>query len=285
MLKSLPVNITIEPCNTCNLKCPGCVTGTKHKESIDPQMLNLDQFKRIFDQVKDSVFNISLYNWGEPFLNRDIFSIVEYASSSGCAVTVHSNFNIFDDLMAERAVSSGLTHIYLSIDGGTQETYEKYRRGGELSQVVKNIDLLVSKKKSTKSRFPILTWKYLIFPHNLHEIEGAKQMAKQAKVDAFELSPGNVNNLAVFGREEAHDLSMGKIMTHQRDFCDSLWDSLIVYPDGSVIPCCQAFRKKDVFGNVLTSSVKEVWNNEDFVTMRKTISVLRMQHHKEIGEA
>lgn len=275
-LKSLPVNILVEPCNLCNLKCPGCITGIKHEEAIKGQMLNLDHFKRIFDQVREYAFNVSLYNWGEPFLNKNLFSIIKYASSSGCATTVHSNFNVFDDSMAEKAISSRLTHIYLSIDGATQQTYEKYRSGGELARVIENVKLIVSKKQNMKSRFPILTWKYLVFPHNVHEIESARQKAKELKVDAFELIRGNVDNIAVFGREETHDLSTGHIMTHQQNFCDSLWDSLIVYPDGSVIPCCQAFRKKDIFGNVLENSVEEVWNNGDFVAMRKIIGGKRI---------
>lgn len=276
-LESLPVNILIEPGNICNLKCPGCITGIGNKEAINPQMLDLDHFKRIFDQIREYAFNISLYNWGEPFLNRDVFSIIEYASFNGCGVTVHSNFNIFDDAMAEKAIFSRLTHVYLSIDGATQETYEKYRNGGELTRVFANISLLVSKKETMKSKFPILTWKYLVFPHNVHEIEEARQKAKELKVDAFELVPGNLDNVAVFGREEIFDLSKGTMTTHEREFCDSLWDSLIVYPDGSVIPCCQAFRKKDIFGNVLKTSVKDVWNNKEFVSMRKKIRSKRIE--------
>jgi radical SAM protein with 4Fe4S-binding SPASM domain len=276
LLKSLPVNILIEPCNICNLKCPGCITGIRHEDAIRPQILDLARFKRIFDQVREYVFNISLYNWGEPFLNKNIFSIIEYASSNGCATTVHSNFNVFDDSMADQAISSRLTHIYLSIDGATQETYEKYRSGGQLSRVIKNVKVLVSKKERMKSEFPILTWKYLVFPHNVHEIEAARQWAKKLKMDAFELVRGNMDNVAVFGREEIHDLSTGATVTYRADFCDSLWDSLIVYPDGSVIPCCQAFRKKDIFGNLLENPLEEIWNNKDFVTMRKTIGANRI---------
>lgn len=276
-LKSLPVNILIEPCNICNLKCPGCITGIGNKEAINPQMLDLDHFKRIFDQIREYAFNISLYNWGEPFLNRNVFSIIEYASSKGCGVTVHSNFNVFDDEMAEKAVSSRLTHVYLSIDGATQETYEKYRSGGELSQAIANISLLVSKKKRMKSKFPIMTWKYLVFPHNVHEIEKARRRAKELEVDAFELVPGNIDNVAVFGKDEVYDLSKGRTIRHEREFCDSLWDSLIVYPDGSVIPCCQAFRKKDIFGNVLETSIKDVWNNKEFVSIRKMIGSKKIE--------
>lgn len=46
-LKSLPVNVTIEPCNVCNLNCPECATGIRHPEAIEPSMLSLEQFKYI----------------------------------------------------------------------------------------------------------------------------------------------------------------------------------------------------------------------------------------------
>jgi radical SAM protein with 4Fe4S-binding SPASM domain len=276
-LKSLPVNIMIEPCNICNLKCLGCITGTKHEESIEPQMLNLEQFKKIFDQCKEYVFNISLYNWGEPFLNKDIFSIVDYATSNKCAVTVHSNFNIFDESMAEKAILSRLTHIYLAIDGATQETYGKYRKGGDLSRVFKNIEMLVHKKKENRSIFPLLTWRYLIFPHNFHEIELARRKSKQLNIDAFEVSYANLDNIATFGVEKRYDLITGNIVTHNNKFCNSLWDTVIIYPDGSVIPCCQSFRKKDIFGNLNGSSIREVWNNKEFVTVRKIISTKKIR--------
>lgn len=153
-LRSLPVNVTIEPCNICNLSCPGCVTGVRYPGSIEPGMLSFEQFKFVFDQIKDYVFSVSLYKWGEPFLNKDIFLMIRYASSNRCGTTVHTNFNIFDESMAGQAISSKLTHIYLSVDAATQKTYEKYRRGGNLGTVFKNIETMVSKRKKEKSRFP-----------------------------------------------------------------------------------------------------------------------------------
>lgn len=267
----------IEPCNICNLKCLGCITGTRHEESIEPQMLNFEQFKKIFDQFKDYVFNISLYNWGEPFLNKDIFSIVKYATLNKCAVTVHSNFNTFDESMAENAISGRLTHIYLAIDGATQKTYEKYRKGGNLSRVFKNIEMLVNKKKQNRSIFPLLTWRYLIFPHNVQEIGLARRKSKQLNLDAFEISFGNLENIATFGVEKRYDLATGNIVSYTSKFCNSLWDTLIIYPDGSVIPCCQSFRKIDIFGNLNSFSIREVWNNKEFLTMRKIISTKKIE--------
>ena len=276
-LKSLPVKVMIEPCNICNLKCEGCITGIKHPEAIKPLMLNFDQFRRIFDPVKEYVFSISLYNWGEPFLNEDIFSIVNYAVSNRCAVTLHSNFNVFNEGMAERAILSRLTHIYLSIDGATQETYEKYRKGGDLSRVLKNIEILVNKRKEMKSIFPIVTWKYLIFPHNFREIEMARRRSKELNVDGFEVFFGNLDNVATFGSEARYDPATGKIVIYHKHFCDSLWDTLIMYPDGSVVPCCQSFRKIDIFGNSNAHSIREIWNNDDYSKMRSIIGRRRIE--------
>lgn len=270
-LRSLPRNIIIEPTNTCNLNCPGCVTGAKYPGAIEPCMLTLEQFKYIFAQIKDYVFNISLYNWGEPFLNKDIFMMIEHASTSRCGTTVHSNFNIFDESMAEQAVKAKLTHIYLSIDGATQETYEKYRRGGDLTRVLKNIEILVNKKKKAKSKFPLLTWKYLAFPHNSHEIELARNKSEELGIDAFEVFPANLENLAAFGREKHYHPLNGRTEISYAQSCSSLWDTLIIYPDGSVLPCCQAFRKKDIFGNIYNTALRQIWNNNDFLTLRRAI--------------
>lgn len=270
-LKSLPINVMIEPGNICNLKCTGCITGTNHAEAIPPQVLKYDQFKKYFDQVKDYLFNISFFNWGEPFMNRDIFSIIEYATSNRCGVTVHSNLNIFNEAMAEKAVATKLTHLYVAIDGATQETYEKYRRGGNLSQVLNNIELLIEKKRKMNSRFPLLTWQYLAFPHNANEIEDARIKSQELRMDAFEVFRGNLDNIGTFGFERTYDSEKKDVTISFKKFCDSLWDTMIIYPDGSVIPCCQAFREKDIFGNVGESPIRSVWNNENYTQMRRAV--------------
>jgi len=126
-LNSMPVYIMIGVSNFCNLHCPGCPTGADSSEAIERKNLSFSQFKYVFGQVKSYIFNVNLFTLGEPFLNEEIFSMAEYASSNRCGVTIHSNFNIFNENMAEKAIRSKMTHIYLSIDGATQETYEKYR--------------------------------------------------------------------------------------------------------------------------------------------------------------
>ena len=60
-LKSKPYNIVIEPTNVCNLQCPLCSTGIGAK-TRDKGVLDLENFKKMIDQIKDSCLQLSLQN-------------------------------------------------------------------------------------------------------------------------------------------------------------------------------------------------------------------------------
>jgi len=98
--------------------------------------MNLEDFKRIVDQIAPYAYYVELYNWGEPFLHPQIFDMIRYASERKISVQLSSNLNYFNEEMAEQAVASGLTRLLVSVDGATQETYEKYRCGGRLEVVL-----------------------------------------------------------------------------------------------------------------------------------------------------
>src|SRR5690349_680575 len=84
---------------------------------------------------------------------------------------------------ADAYVNSGLDYMTVSIDGATQSVYEKYRRKGDIEAVYKNVRSLVEAKKRLGRRTPTVSWQYLAFKHNEHEIEDAIKMAEQLGVD------------------------------------------------------------------------------------------------------
>ena len=79
-VQSLPWILNLDTFSGCNLKCPFCPTGTGQLERSKARM-PVARAKRIIDLVKDHVLEIRLYNWGEPFLNPDIFEITRYATT------------------------------------------------------------------------------------------------------------------------------------------------------------------------------------------------------------
>lgn len=275
-LKSFPYKITIDPSNSCNLRCPACHTGIKHSEMLRPSTLKFNDYKKIFDQLKEYVFSVALYNWGEPLLNKEIFSIVNYTTQNGVGSTLHSNFNLLDEEMAEELVTSGLTHIYLSIDGSTQEVYQKYRVKGDLEVVLRNIQLLNSAKKKHKSVFPFVTWKFLSFPHNIHQVNEAEKLAKRFDVDNFEVFKANTVLTDIYDEANRYKTEASN-MTQEPSYCKSLWQSLYISPKGQVFPCSLAFRETERFGNIFETPLTEIWNNTSYINARKlfTTEVLK----------
>lgn len=264
-IKSRPFKITIDPGSFCNLRCPGCHTGIKHPEMLQASFMKLDHYKILFDKVSDNAISVALYNWGEPFLNKQIFDMIDYTRSKGSGTTVHSNFNVFNEQMAENAVRSGLTHIYMSIDGSTHENYAKYRVRGDLKNVLDNLRILTETKKRLKSAFPIVTWKFLEFEHNKHELEEARAMAVKYGVDAFEAFKAWPKLMDI--KEEA-ELFKSEPKSHHLDACKSLWSSLYVNPDGKVLPCSLSFRQDEVFGDLLNDDLSDIVNNSKFSSAR-----------------
>ncbi|MCK4695036.1 MAG: radical SAM protein, partial [Candidatus Cloacimonetes bacterium] len=170
-----PPVVMIEPTNICNLKCPLCPSGNgtlKRKKGY----MEFSTFKKVIDEIKDKSFMVVLWNQGESYLNKDFLKMVKYASDNGLFTLASTNANI--DLQTEETVKSGLDSIIISLDGTTQETYNKYRVNGELNKVLENVKNLVKTKKKLKTKSPLIRWQFLVMKHNEHEIPKIKDFAQ-----------------------------------------------------------------------------------------------------------
>jgi MoaA/NifB/PqqE/SkfB family radical SAM enzyme len=137
-----PIKIYVDPASVCNLKCPLCPTGNGDK-SRSKGFMKFEAFKKIIDEVKDYVIQVDLYNWGEPLLNKEIFKMVEYAHKLGIRTRISTNLTILSESAVENMINSGLDELIASIDGASEETYQKYRVGGSFEKVIENLKLIL----------------------------------------------------------------------------------------------------------------------------------------------
>ena len=63
-----PFEWEIDTTNICQLQCPLCHTGLG-TVNRDKGFMHFDTYTRIVDQIERSCVWLSLYSWGEPFLN------------------------------------------------------------------------------------------------------------------------------------------------------------------------------------------------------------------------
>jgi len=187
---SSPYSLLVDPSNGCPLHCPGCLHNATFENKIGPDWPNglLDEgiFTSFIEKFGPYASSISFFNWGEPLLNRYTPTFIGQAKKFLLHASLSSNLSVKFDV--EALVSSGLDYMILSIDGATPETYGHYRRGGNFDLVIDNVRHLVEAKRKNKKTTPWLCWHFLLFEHNKHEMELAKNMAEELGVDAIKFS-------------------------------------------------------------------------------------------------
>ena len=192
-VSAYPYNLWVDPGNICTLRCPLCPTG--QRDTSRPKgLLKYADFQKLIDEIGDFLITVNFTNWGEPFLNKDIFSMITYCKQKGIPFTrLDSNLNTFDSNDCESLVVSGLDILSASIDGASQQTYEKYRKGGDFKLAISNLKAISEKRRELGRKKPYLRWQFLVFRHNQHELKTAIKIAKEIGVDRIDFSGGRVN--------------------------------------------------------------------------------------------
>ncbi|MCJ7577159.1 MAG: SPASM domain-containing protein [candidate division Zixibacteria bacterium] len=257
-LKSKPYMIKIDPVSFCNLSCPGCPSAFDPRTSNNGKM-DFSLYTKIIDELKHYLYKVSLYAWGEPLLNKEIYKMIGYATQNDIGVVVSSNMNVFSGWHAEQMIKSGLEHLIVAIDGSTQESYSRYRIGGSLEKVIDNLRILKETKRRYKSRFPIIEMQFLLTEENHSEIPAIKELSSKLEVDRLIFKS--------FYDEEKSRFS-SPFAEKRKGKCHWLWQSMVILWDGSITPCCFKNTKPKV-GAVVSDSISEVWNSQVYVKSRE----------------
>jgi MoaA/NifB/PqqE/SkfB family radical SAM enzyme len=185
-VSGLPYIIVLDPTNVCNLKCPVC--PTPRGDLVQPSgRIPLEQFKSFLGQVAPHTYRLILYNWGEPFLHRQIIEMLSFAHENRISTSISSNLNLLPREGAEALVLSGLDDLVVSCDGLSQETYEKYRVGGDLNKVIGNLNAIKAAKRKLGRSNPNIEFQFLVFRHNEHEVGNVHDFARGHGADTVRL--------------------------------------------------------------------------------------------------
>jgi MoaA/NifB/PqqE/SkfB family radical SAM enzyme len=269
-----PFTAVVEPTNICQLKCPICVTGMKIPGRPKGYM-KLDTAQKIADQLGPYLMNVELDNWGEPLLHPRMFDLIKIFRQARVMTAMSSNLSLknFD---AEGMIASGLDVLIVSTDAVSEQTYLKYRRGGDFDLVLSNIRKLVAAKKSLKRDNPYLILKFISFPHNAAEAEPFKQMAQSLGADQakfFEayyvdfLLPAYLECLTPEQADQVRNRpKMGKMRR-----CSWPWTSVTFNWDGAVSVCCgrNSHHREYDLGNINDTPIKEIWFGPLYRQIRK----------------
>lgn len=285
-LKGEPISLTIEPTTACNLGCPECPSGlkqfTRPEGNLKPEF-----YQRIIDQVYRKTFYLNFYFQGEPYINPAFLDMVSYASRKKMYTATSTNAHFLNDKNAKATVESGLDRLTISIDGTTQETYENYRKQGQLSKVIEGTKNIIRWKKELKSKSPYVIFQFLVVQPNQHQIEDAKQLARELGVDeirfktaqVYDYQNGNplIPTINKYSRYQKQADGTFKLKNKMLNECWRMWSSCVITWDGKVVPCCFDKDAQHQLGDIQKTPLQEIWTSAAYNHFRKTLLTNRQE--------
>jgi radical SAM protein with 4Fe4S-binding SPASM domain len=222
-----------------------------------------------------------LYFQGEPLLNPAFFEMASYAKEKGIYTATSTNGHFLTDENARKIIESGLNRLIISLDGADQETYEQYRRGGDLNMVFDGIGKVVRLKKEMKSSTPYVIIQFLVFKNNEHQIPAMKTLAKELGADKLELKTAQIydyeNDTSLipdhpkYARYIKDGSGKWKLKKAIHNRCFRMWSGAVITWDGRVVPCCFDKDATHQFGKLETHSFKKIWKSKSYKEFRKQV--------------
>jgi radical SAM protein with 4Fe4S-binding SPASM domain len=260
-----PIRLWVELTSSCNYRCIMC--PNKELEKKDKGFMDFDLFRKIIDEARDFVFDVNLAHRGESLLHPQFIKALAYAKKEGLYTRLHTNGSLLTEDLSRRIVQSGLDRLSFSFDGYEKDTYEKIRKGGDFENTVARIIRFLEIKKEARSKKPVTAIEVISFD------DPDKQVSPEAKRDFKKKFQGLP--LDSFVIKEMHNWagqidkkSGGKNYT----VCPFPWNALVIFWDGSVLPCTQDFFGKYIAGSVKESSLLEIWNGESMRILRERLA-------------
>lgn len=261
--KSRPIEAIIDVTTNCNLRCPYCPTGSRRDNGREQQMVDVDTVRKLADEAGEYLLSAVLFNWGEPLLHPQVADIVDIFHSRNVLTMLSSNMSLKNPRSLEDICDAGLDYLIVSISGASQEVYGQYHRTGSLENVWRNVDRCLDRRKSNKSRRPIVEIKYLAFKHNVHELKAARRRAGQHGVDIFRRVDGGGPEEEILRSEPE-----GGENPQTAPLCDFLWQSVVLTPDNGLSPCCLLYFKEDDFATY-NGGLANTMRNDNFLMARR----------------
>lgn len=282
-----PYVALIETGNFCNICCPTCTTPHR-KIKREKALMSFENFKKVIDNIKDSVHIAHLYYSGEPLLHPDICRMANYAHKNHLYTSISTNATLLDKEKAKEIFQSGLDEIIVCLDGVKKESYEAFRVGANFETVMENIKYFCSQKQALRRQKPFIEMQFVLHRFNQNEVPAVQKLAQELKVDRLHIktfalgeyaySPGEIAELSAKYFPDSGDALAKRRYEKQGDklvvkeppqFCSMVKSLAFILVDGRLSMCCYDLQGEYIWGNMLNQKLKSVWFNKELAEKRK----------------
>ena len=154
----------------CNIRCRMCYFSFDRYFFGKPVYFPLAEFERLAADVFPHVRTLTLSLGSEPLTSPHFPSFLALAAASGVPeVSFHTNGLLMGPKIIDAILASSVTHITISVDGASRETYEGIRVGADFATLITNVRALVAARTAAGRAHPVLRFGIVMMRANAHE--------------------------------------------------------------------------------------------------------------------
>ena len=142
-----PKTLNLSNDKSCNLECPSCRTE-KIMWTAGEDFEQMEKVhRRILDEALQNLELIIFCSSGDPFasrLYRKLLLELDGRQHPNLKIQIVTNGLLFSPEMWEKMkkIQSNIDRVFVSVDAATLHTYRIVRKGGELSDLIPNLEFL-----------------------------------------------------------------------------------------------------------------------------------------------
>jgi len=110
----------------CNLKCVHCRSSSELEAKEHPDF-DLQEAKRILDDIAAYAEPVVVLSGGEPLLRDDVFEIASYGTAKGLRMCLATNGTLVTEEICRRLKEAGIRMVSLSLDGADAAVHDDFR--------------------------------------------------------------------------------------------------------------------------------------------------------------
>lgn len=280
---------------SCNYKCSHCNVSCPREPRRD--LLTIDEDKKILDELAEMGVCHLIITGGEPFLNKNFYEILEYATSKGLGVSVTTNGSLITPEVANELSKYETLTVIVSLDG-MSHAHDSIRGVGSFDKAINAITILASAHINTVINTTLSK-------RNVNELADMLRLIKKLGVNSLTLGGLNplgrakkqmsdeildvslqwsiTKELEEIGKQEGVRVLSGRPFwftkyDYKKESMDSLDElskllsrcpassgkSCAITPEGFVYPCDYCVDYPELIagaGDLRQESFKEIWHN------------------------
>ena len=191
VLQSYPRRLVFELTNACNLNCVMC---GRNAADFKPTVFDMDVF-RSFEPLMDIVEEVTLMGWGEPTIHPHFNEMLEIINKHSARKYFCSNGMNLKNIK-DAIFNYNVDVFAVSLDGATDETNSRIRRGSKIEQITEDLKDIVKIKKERGLKYPWINFVFCAMQSNIKELPDLVRLAAEIGIEEVK-----VVYLTVFGED------------------------------------------------------------------------------------